>query len=209
MPLATFVSELTTTGRVRVPATLDLGGAQLAPVGAALQDADRRARADLALDPPPLSASAGTWAVLVLFRACQLFVHRDWDHALHEAAAGAVAPDPDDPAAIYSTDLIFRYIPDLWTLARLVSERDPLVGALAGLGRTWPLSSVGVSDLGPVEVGAILAHPTLARLYTDRIIARRDRSRLVDPRVRAAVEASVGLHRDLAPGLVAPATEGP
>jgi len=67
------------------------------------------------------------------------------------------------------------------------------------IARAWPLSSVGVAGVSDVDVDPFIDHPSLRRLYADRIVERRDASRLGDPRVRAAVREAIGAHDELVP----------
>ena len=87
------------------------------------------------------------------------------------------------------------------SLARGISEDDPLVVELLKLCRDWPLSSVGARGVGEVDASAILAEPCLRRLYADRVVERGDASRLQDPRVAEAVREGVGGFPALAPAL--------
>jgi hypothetical protein len=110
-----------------------------------------------------------------------------------------MAPSPE---VCYSTDLALRVLPQLLALARGVALDDPLVIGLNTLAHDWPLSSVGVPEVTNVDESPFIDHPTLRRLYADRIIERRDVSRLTDPRVVAAVREALGAHAaDLAPTL--------
>ena len=110
-------------------------------------------------------------------------------------------PGPIDPATIYSVDLTLRWLPDLLTLARAAATRDVLVDELLRLAREWPLSSVGIKDLPGSEPGAIVEHPSLLQLYVDRIIARRDKSRLGHPAVDRGVRTALGMFPELCPEL--------
>jgi hypothetical protein len=168
----------------------------------ALESLDRQARLELAFEGPGLDLRAATWAANQLYRTCQLLVFRDGEPGAIRQALSAAGPEPVTPEVVYSVDLTFRYLPDLMTLARAAaSEGDPLVDTLLGLARAWPLSSVGMRDVGEVNVDAFRGHPALRQLYIDRIIARRDLSRLADPRVREAVREAIGLYPQLAPEL--------
>jgi hypothetical protein len=55
------------------------------------------------------------------------------------------------------------------------------------------------------QIETILENSSLRTLYIDRIFARKDLSRLSDPRVRELVTAAIGLHEQLAPELLAAA----
>jgi hypothetical protein len=138
----------------------------------------------------------------MLQRACQAVAFRDLGEAEIAGALGTACPGDDSPATHYSVDLTFRYLPDLLKLARSASEGDPLVSRLARWAGQWPLSSVGIAGAKPGRVEAIAGHPCLLWLYVDRIMARRDTSRLVDPRVRDCVRESLGMFPELAPEMV-------
>jgi len=118
------------------------------------------------------------------------------------ARLGIACPRPPDPVTCYSVDLLLRYLPDVAAMAHGIAEDDPLVESLRELGRQWPLSSVGMPELGTVDPGAFVDDPSLRALYVDRILERRDTSRLDHPAVRAAVQAALGLHHELAPEII-------
>ena len=103
--------------------------------------------------------------------------------------------------AHYSADLSLRFLPDAWRLARDASESDPLVSFLLKTANRWPLSSVGISSTSISSVDGFATDPSLLALYVDRIIERRDNSRLDDPRVRESIRRAVGAHDVLAPAL--------
>jgi len=95
-------------------------------------------------------------------------------------------------------DLTFRYLPDLAKLARSASERDPLLAHIVRWAVDWPLSSVGMVGIGPVQIDNLAKDRCLLKLYVDRVIARGDKSRLCDPRVREAAQQAIGLFPELA-----------
>jgi hypothetical protein len=99
----------------------------------------------------------------------------------------------------YSVDLTFRYLPDLVRIARTAASDDPLVGALRTWCRRWPLSSVGVAQLGEIELGPIAKSAGLMQMYVDRIIAREDLDRLAGGPAREAVRGTLGMYPELAP----------
>jgi hypothetical protein len=65
------------------------------------------------------------------------------------------------------------------------------------------LSSIGIPDVNPTDVAAVCEDRGLLRLYVDRVIARRDVSRLAEARIRAAVRTALGHFDDLASPLAA------
>ena len=194
-----LVQDMLGSGRLQVPRDpappQDLAGA--------VRELDRLARPDLPFEPPLLVPAVGEWALLVVYRACQALVHRYVEPDAVRSALAVPCPVPPSPAACYSADLAFRVLPDLIGLARGVARDDPLVEGLEALARAWPLSSVGVSGLGDIDVQAFIGDPCLRRLYADRIIERADASRSDHPLVRDAVREALGAFPALAPRLAA------
>ena len=54
-----------------------------------------------------------------------------------------------------------------------------------------------MEGVNPDELATVCDDGGLLRQYADRVIARRDVSRLADPRVRAAVQTALGYYDDL------------
>jgi hypothetical protein len=197
--LAAFLHRLFTEGRVRVARPTDASEQELRAMDEVLTAFERRYEQDLPGTPPPLAPEAARWGAVMIYRACQFVAFRDLGEAEMAQALGAVCPGDDSPATHYSVDLTFRFLPDLFKLARNAAEGDPLLSRLAHWAGQWPLSSVGIAGVQPLRTEVITGHPCLLRLYVDRIIARRDTSRLADPRVRDCVRESLGMFPELAP----------
>ncbi len=118
-------------------------------------------------------------------------------------ALGTPCPQAPPASRHVSVDLTFRFLPDLYRLAKAASEGDPLCERLRGWAGEWPLSSVGMPDVNPADINDVCEHSGLLLRYVDRIMVRRDRSRLADPRVRAAAQAAIGHFTELAGDLAA------
>lgn len=202
MGLDSFVAELFERGQVRVGQDAAPDRDELERTHELLAEFERTYRLDLPGDPPALSLSAAVWGAAMLHRACQLLVFRDIPAEAVELDLSAKCSEPANPATHYAVDLTFRFLPDLVKMARVASRDDPLVERLMQWAREWPLSSVGIADVGPVKIGEFADDPCLLAMYVDRIITRRDKSRLDDDRVREAVRAALGAFTDLAPELV-------
>jgi hypothetical protein len=169
----------------------------------AIASTEREWRLELAFVPPPLVMPAAVWAVQLMYRAAQLLVYHEIDAAVVERDLSVTCPEASSPAVVYSVDLAMRLLPDLVTLARAVSDDDPLTIGLMRLARQWPLSSVGILGVGSdFHTDAFFDHPCLRRVYVDRIIDRRDTSRLSDARVAAVARESIGGFPTLVPELV-------
>jgi hypothetical protein len=197
MSAVQFVQSLLDTGRVKVPP----GSEPLDDVDEAVAELDRAARTDVAFEPPAIALPAGAWALTTVYRAAQALVFREIDADAVRQMLAVPCPLPPSPAVHYSADLCLRYLPDLLALARGIAPDDPLVTGLVALARAWPLSSVGVAGAGEADPSPFLDHPSLRRLYVDRIIERSDTSRLAHPATRAAVRETVGAFPSLAPKL--------
>lgn len=197
-----FVRALQERGRVQVGATVG----SLPDADDAVRELDEAARRELAFDPPALVPEVARWALLLLYRACQALVYRDIEADAVRGWLTVPCPRAPAPDVCYSADLALRFLPDLIALARGVAERDPLVEGLRSVAAAWPLSSVGVPGLTPsVGAGSFIGHPSLRRLYADRIIDRSDVARLADPAACDAVREAVGAFPELAPPAVAAA----
>jgi len=205
MNLKVFLESLSDSGRVvlgeysRRASVVDKMAAE-----SVIGDLDRRAREEMISGAPPLNTDAAVWASVQLYHLCQFFIIRDLPTEAMDAVfkVGAAAhPDRQDAAAIYSVDLVLRYLPDLQKLVRGLAEADPLLSVIDALCLRWPLSSVGMKVAEPDSgaVNAILDHPSLAQLYVDRILETSDVSRWNEPRVGIRVRAVLGEHSELHP----------
>ena len=199
MSLRSFLIDLRETGRARVEAFTSPLADDMAKVHEVLSELDSRARLEMPFQPPQLSLSAALWGATMLYRSSQFLVFRELGADLVKKTLSSRCPERPSPETSYSVDLTFRYLPDLVSLARGIAEDDPLVGGLLVLARTWPLSSVGILGVGDVDVSPFMPHPSLRQTYVDRILERRDLSRLSDPRVREAAQEALGLFTDLCP----------
>lgn len=199
MSVRSFLVDLASSGRVHVGRAL-LDKPPSAPeVGPTLMDLDLAARVDMAGEAPPLSMGPALWGAWMLYSGAQFLTFRELDGGLVTQRLGAAPPASASPWVCWSVDLTLRYLPDLVALARGLSANDPLVTGLLELARAWPLSSVGISGVGAVQVGGFWSHASLRALYVDRILERKDTARLADPEVREAVRAALGDHGSLAP----------
>jgi hypothetical protein len=207
MSLPDFLNSLREHGRAKVALPRPVAPQDLAEALTVLRAMDGEARAEAPPGAPALQESAALWAAGVVYGASQALVFRELDAEIVKKLVATPAPSTHDAAAAaWSADLALHVLPDLVGLARGVSEGDPLVESLLALCRAWPLSSVGVRGLEGVAPGISAEHPALLRMYADRILEKRDLSRLADPRVREAVREALGAHPELC-GEVARAME--
>jgi hypothetical protein len=209
MSIATFLTALRDGGPLAVPPDAEPRPHAEPAAVAILETIDFAARAEIAHAAPPLAPAVALWAAERLFRACQFLVYREVGADDVRAGLSVLSPAPASPGTCYSADLVLRYLPDLFSLARGVAREDPLVDGLLALARAWPLSSVGMPDVGDVDASPFMTHPGLRTLYADRILARDDRARLRDPAVAAAVREAIGAFPSLAPAIASAAAAEP
>lgn len=164
---------------------------------AALRELDRIVRLELAFRAPDLQVPAALWAAATVYRSCQFLVYREVSAENVRNTLSRPCPRAPDPGVCYSVDLTFRYLPDILRLARGIAPDDPLNKHLVALARHWPLSSVGAGDLGPVDISAFWADRSLRQLYVDRVLSRRDRSRLRNEEVLEPMRAALGVYPEL------------
>lgn len=207
MNLPSFLATLFENGCVQVPPAGPISPDELDDAQRVLVDFEREYRASLAGVPPAFDVKIGSEAALAMYRICQCLVYRELmpQEVLSELPPGD--GESTSPAAHYSADLVLRFLPDAWRLARDASENDPLVSYLLNLASRWPLSSVGIPKALVSSIDGFADDPSLLALYVDRIIESRDQARLGDGRVREALLSAVGAHVELAPELATIAGE--
>jgi hypothetical protein len=150
-------------------------------------------------EPPPFSLPAAQWAATTFYRACQAATFRDLPAELLPEFFREACPEGNLPSLHYSVDLVFQFLPDLSKLAGHVSPSDPLLEHLREWANQWPLSSVGMKDISPPSLRGIVEHPGLLQYYVDRVIARKDVTRMAHPDVRKATRRALSLYQGLFP----------
>ena len=195
MSVAPFLAQLFESGRVVVEPRLAQESSEA--LDAVLEPAEQIFRSTLAGNAPDFSLPVARWAAQRLYYGCHFLVCRDAEAGVMAACLSEPVPFSRSATTDYSADLTLQYLPDLVAMARGLAAGDPLVEQLLRLGRDWPLSSVGISDIGSVKVDTFFLHPTLRQLYLDRILAWRDLTRLEDPRVADAARETLGAFPEL------------
>jgi hypothetical protein len=196
-----YLTHLLETGRVHAALNPTDAAGAIKDLPAAITLADAAARLELPGAPPALSMPAAVWAGTIFNHACRFLVYREIGGNAVAATMAAPCPLAASPSVAYSVDLTFRYLPDLTALARGIAEDDPLVEGLYALARAWPLSSVGISLPTAVDVSSFIQDRCLRMLYVDRILQRKDQSRLNHPILQQAMKEAIGLHPELAGNL--------
>jgi hypothetical protein len=172
-------------------------------LAAAIKEIETQWRLELAYVAPSLLVPVAIWGVEQAYRACQYLVFRETEPQVVQAGMQTPCPLPPSPSVCYSADLGLRLLPDLFRQAKAASPDDPLVTSIRQLAQQWPLSSVGIPDVGEVNISAFIDDACLRRLYADRIIERADAPRLADARAAEGVREALGNYPQQAPALAA------
>ena len=200
MRLPKFLSALFEHGHVGVTSIADpFTKVDQEAASEVLRAAELTRRLEFPGDPPPWNNAVGLWAAESFYAACQLAVDRRVDESAGMKMLARGCPPATAAEQHYSVDLVFQYLPDLYKLARGAAPDDPLLRKLDEWALAWPLSSVGMPNNTEPDIEPILNHLSLLLCYADRIVLRRDVSRLSNSRVREAVRAQLGMHVELAP----------
>jgi len=199
MEMRAFLNELLERGTVHIEMREAPKDSDFAACQDLFESLDEAARLNSAFEPPKQILCVSEWAAARLYSACLYLVHRDADAQEVHKAMSVPCAEEQGTAAAYSADLLLKYLPDVYSLARGLAEEDPLVQELMTLARAWPLSSVGMDNVGEVDISAFIEDRALRQLYIDRIMERGDVSRADYPLVRDGIVRSVGLARDLCP----------
>lgn len=199
MGFRAFLNELSESGCVRLDDTIAPTAAEIAACDDLFTRDAAACAIELAGKAPPIRIEAVRWAAARLYAGAVFFVRRDIDASIVQSNLSVACPGPKDASTLFSVDIYFRLLPDLITLAHGLAQDDPLVESLKKIAVEWPLSSVGVRGLGTIsDVDSIWSHDGLRQLYVDRVIQHADDSRLSDPRVRDAIDQTLGLYPQLA-----------
>lgn len=196
-----FLNGLLGEGRVALPPPDSESDEDFASGDAILGEYELIWRRDLPEPVPNFDLAAGRWAAARMYQACQFAVNRDVDEETIQNALATRFQGKVTAEVVYSVDFTKRFLPDVGKFSRTTAERDPLVTHLKKWARQWPLSSVGITDIGDLTITEFADHPGLMQLYVDRILFRGDVSRLNDQRVLSQVESSLGMFPELAPSV--------
>src|SRR5262245_212400 len=193
MSFAGFLSALFEHGRVKIAHPQEhVPSDEIAAAEQQLEERAALVASEFPGQPPAANLPVATWAALQMYRACQLAIYRELDAGAIDELLAPACPPAEPASRHWSADLAFVFLPDLIRQAQAAAANDPLVTRLREWAAYWPLSSVGVAQVEPRNVVEIAAHPGLLRHYVDRILGKKDWSRLADPAVRAAAAESIG-----------------
>lgn len=189
-----FLSDLWKNGQVEVAHELktfsleELNDAQLL-----LQKGYQAEQIHFPGTAPTFAAEPALWAAQYLYRSIQFILLRHLDEKTMQEH---LLPWPSvvNAEAVYGADLSLRHLPSLFSFAKGLSPADPLLLELKKTASTWPFSGLGIAEATPEAEALLLSHPYLAIAYTDRIIAKRLKTKAQQPHIRPWVAAALGDH---------------
>lgn len=152
-------------------------------------------------DAPAFHSEAAVWAARYVFYVSQLILLRDVDEGVMQGYLGPFEGE-HSAEAIYSADLLLRFLPDLFRLGSGLAPGDPLVANLMQTALSWPYSSIGIQDVAAEIPQEILNNHSLKLAYIDRVIVKKDTGRLSGTAEKELLKEVLGDHRQLLwPGL--------
>ncbi len=212
--LAETARALLDGGPVILPTSMDRGDWVSGEHDAALARLDGVAREDAPGRPPALDLAAARWALGRLAHLAQRVVARADDAATVEAEfqkhRGLGAPGPAHAESVWSVDLALRHLESIERAARGLIPADPLRIEIWTLARDWPFSAAqvpraaGCESDSPAIPECVQEHPSLRRMYLDRVTAAQNVQHGQVPWVTAALSQDCGR----TPGWLAPRGPG-
>lgn len=140
---------------------------------------------------PEFLPSAGLWAIKYFYYSIQSALLREID----EKTISDLLKDFElekSPEAIYSVDLVFRHLPQLFDFIRALAPDDFLVKCIKEIAIKWPFSSVGIDFEDDFNIDNILKNKSLTYSYIDRIISYKDIKRIKNQKIMNLVEEVLG-----------------
>ena len=192
MDLSNFIASLLSEGKVSVKGQLTLLEVEdLNESGKILHRYYQDDILEMPYTAPGFSEEAAIWGAEYLYKAVQLIVLRDVEEEMINDELKPFSGQLS-PGVIYSADLMLRYLPQLFELAKGLAPGDLLVQILKNTARQWPYSSVGIELDENVDAKLILEYPSLRYTYIDRIIQANDKQRIKDPLVADYIKEVAG-----------------
>ncbi|HLK27045.1 MAG TPA: hypothetical protein VKT28_00585 [Puia sp.] len=194
MELSSFIQTLLTEGKVSVIGKLICFNAEdTQATKKILQQYYQEDQKEMPFIAPGYSEEAAIWAAEYFYKAVQVTVIRDaGEETVREklfAYKEAISHE-----AIYSADLILRYLPSLFNLAKGLAPMDILVQILNEAALLWPFSSVGIELNKQPNDEMIFSHPSLRLTYLDRIIQHKAKQRIASKNVIDGIHEIAGNH---------------
>jgi hypothetical protein len=143
---------------------------------------------------PPFNANAALWAAVVTYLSAQLILYRENKAADIPALLPAYTGEMD-ASAILSADLCLRFIPGMIVKLKLIDPEDALIPLMEKYMVQWPFSAVdGNVPPEQQDFSVIAGNPCLKKIFTDRIIEKRQSKLAAHPVWHAEIKAALGMY---------------
>ena len=196
------MEQLFVDGTVRVSGAALASHEEIEAAADWILEVEPQIREHRPLTPPGVDRSALKGAIRHFHGAAQLAVFRQLGpEEVAKRLGDDFVGESDAAGAMYSVDLVFRFLPDLVRIVKGMNPEDPLLAQLRKWVERWPLSSVGIPGLAVSGLEPLLANRCLSMMYVDRIIEADAVDRLHYPRVQELVRGAIGAYPELSPKL--------
>jgi len=174
MYLTPFISTLLNEGRVAIEGRLhSFEEEDIREAAQLLYQYYQEDCLEMPYSPPAFDEEAALWAAKYFYQAIQLAVIRESGEEIIQELLQPYGK-LHTPAAIYSVDLIFRYLPALFNLVKGLAPADMLVKVLLAAAEEWAFSSPGIALDHEGDFEVVFADRSLKHALVDRIIRLQD-----------------------------------
>lgn len=203
MRINRFLQTLFENGEVLVNRVLEIDDDEIKSALSILIIHEESLHLNYPLDMPEFDGETASKAIRIFYNICQFIVNRDFSVELIEEhlSFDNAFEQTSSAKVIRSVDSIFMNLPEIYKIAKQLSEGDLICEKITQLAKLFPLSSPGI-ELENVEDSFLLEDQVFRSLYLNRIIRNKAADRLKNPDVLAALKADMGLHLDLCSDLM-------
>ncbi len=192
MKLTNFLKDLFLNGQVTVQNKLnEFNNLDLEESLIILKEFYNQDKLNMPFEAPQFSDKAALWSSIYFYHAVQLTVLRNFGQNtvidLLKDFEGEINPD-----AIYSVDLIFRHLPQLFNFVKSLSPDDILLQTLKKTAINWSYSSVGMEIEEQFNSEIILSDKSLSLSYIDKIIEYNDIKRVNNKQIIKLIDTALG-----------------
>ena len=192
MELSRFIRGLTTEGKVHIHhLVIPFSREDLKTSRQQIKVIYQQDRLGMPYQAPRLIEEAAIWGAAFMYRAIQFVMLRETPSSEIDKHLQPYL-QPIDAHIAYSVDLILRYLPEVFNLAKGLAPEDPLVNRLYQTGLLFPYSVVGVELKEEPDYQVIFGNVSLKYALIDRIIEKKSVSHIKHPEILNLVQEVLG-----------------
>ncbi len=195
MDLALFINDLLENGHVTVSGKpIHFEEDDRLESAILLKNYYNEDRLEMPLTPPDFSEEAALWGAAYCYNSLQMMMMRtaeeDMIGSYLKGFEGAY-----NASAIYSADLILRYLPDLLKTAKGLAPADSLVDYITQTASQWPFSIANEQvNHDEARIEMILNDASLRIAYADRIIKSKNKKLAEKDKIKEIINEALGNH---------------